>query len=436
MKRTVILIMAALLLLITAGCGQDRSNTEQLSGQSSPKDSYDDSADSRQGASEEESDSKALPRFSRTAEIVDKNGRHIGEIAENGMATMTDSGIFYSTANLEGTGTEPIGAGVPEGAKETYTYYLYDPRTNEHFCFGTVADQDYEAGYVRTELNGKLYTIITTGDALDNIADPLLLLEFDLQAHSVSQYKISDNGFPYTAMTQVGGKLLILNHDQTDKLHDKLYLFDPDSREIKQVLQFELSDNKGDTIRSVYSDQKHIYLLRLRFIGDNQVKPFLDTYDLSFAKQSEKDVSSMFDAGSDDFMALEDIVNEMKQAVSRFMVLNEGYVYYENFSTTRFLGRMEDGTVFDEPKGTGDLFAASSGSGKPFFCYIFRGGKNENAVFEWNNGSLSKTVFKADDDRYYITAASVSPNGKRLIQVEYANPNDRNDTLPKKLYCF
>ena len=62
--------------------------------------------------------------------------------------------------------------------------------------------------------------------------------------------------------------------------------------------------------------------------------------------------------------------------------------------------------------------------------------KGENAVFELKNGSLEKTVFSPDDERYYITSASVSPNGKRLIQTDYTSPDDRSDTLPAKLYYF
>ncbi|MBQ8943453.1 MAG: hypothetical protein IJ050_03025, partial [Clostridia bacterium] len=118
------------------------------------------------------------------------------------------------------------------------------------------------------------------------------------------------------------------------------------------------------------------------------------------------------------------------------MVLDGKYVYYENFSTTRFLGNIEDGKLFNETEGVGDMFLASSGSGKPFFYCIFGGEKNENSIFEWKNGTLEKTIFKADDDQYYITAASRSPDGKTLIEVAYTNPEDRNDSLPTKIYYY
>lgn len=120
--------------------------------------------------------------------------------------------------------------------------------------------------------------------------------------------------------------------------------------------------------------------------------------------------------------------------VSKFMVLDKRFVYYENFSISRFFGNLENGEILEEIKGVGDQFLAASGSGNPFFYYAFGGGKNENAVFELKNNSLSKSFFKADDTRYYITAASINQNGNRLIQVDYINPDDGNDTLPTKLY--
>ncbi len=435
MKRCIAVFLAALICAGLAGCGSKTDKEAPTSpAESSIPESSAEIQESSKTTSDEQSENKENDKFTSGIGIVDRDGKHIGNIQEHCGITLTDSGIFYITAQNDGA--DPDAVGMMEGEKTTYSYHLYDTQTNKNYPFGTVPEQDYEAGYVRTELNGKLYTIIITGDILDREPDSMMLLEFDLKKHTIDQYKISDNGFPYTAMTEADGKLLILNHDQTDVLHDRLYLFDPDSKESKEVLHFELSGNTGDTLRSVYSDDKNIYLLRLRFEGESNVKMFLDTYDLSFKKLSEKDITSVIKAAAGVDLAPDDTINEMKQMVGKFMVLDEKYVYYENFSATRFLCNPEDGKLFDETLGFGDLFIASTGSGKPFFCYIYGGSKNENAVFDWKNGSLEKTLFKADDDRYYITAASSSPNGKRLIQVSYTNPGNSSDTLPTKIYYF
>ena len=435
MRRYFSLLICALLCIGITGCSRESGDTEaQVSDKSSITESTDETSENSSNASDEQSDTKETVK--NMMEVVDKDGKHIGEIPFNSGMTLTNNGIFYTTSISGTTSPDTIAVGLNEGEKDVVVYHLYDTKTDKSCSFGSIPDQDYEAGYCRTELNGKLYTLITTGNAMDKEPDPLLIAEFDLTEHTINQYKISDNGFPYTAMAAVNGKLLILNHDQTDVLHDKLYLFDPKSKQTEQVMQYELNGNTGDTIRSMYSDGENIYILRLHFEGDNNVAMLLDTYDLDLKKLSEKDISAMLKESAGKNLVSEDLPNEMKQMVSRFMVLNEKYVYYENFSTTRFLGNVEDGKLFSETEGSGDMFIVSSGSGAPFFYCIFGGGMNENSIYEWKNGTLEKTVFKADDDRYYITAASRSPDGKTLIQVAYTNPEDRNDTLPTKIYYY
>ena len=435
MKRYMAILIAGLLCLSAAGCSKGASDTEtQSSEKSTLTESSEESSENSIISSVEESDTKETD--SNKTEIVDKDGKHIGEIPLNSGITLTDSGIFYSTAIMPDTAADSLSVGMNEGEKTIYEYYLYDPETNKSYSFGSIPDLDYEAGYCRTEINGKLYTLITDGNAMDALPDRLLLAEFDLKEHSFALYTVSENGFPYTAMTEVNGKLLILNHDQTDALNDKLYLFDPDSKRTEHVMQFELNGNKGDTIRAMNSDGKNIFVLRLHFEGENDVTMFVDTYDLEYNKLSEKDISSMLKTVAEAELGAGDVTNEMKQMVSRFLVLDEKYVYYENFSTTRFLGNIEDGKLFSETDGLGDMFLAASGSGKPFFYTIYGGGTNENSIYELKNGSLEKTIFKADDDRYYVTAASRSPDGKTLIQVAYTDPENANNTLPAKIYYF
>lgn len=435
MKRFFSLLLCASLCIGITGCSKESVHTDtQISDISSVTESTNETSENSKAESDEPSD-ETETRINMI-EIVDKDGNHIGHIPFNSGMTLTNNGIFYTTSIPGAASSDTIAVGLNEGEKDVVVYHLYDIKNNKSYNLGSITDQDYEAGYCRTELDGKLYSLVTTGNVMDKEPDPLLLAEFDLTEHTINQYRISDNGFPYTAMSEVNGKLLILNHDQTDVLNDKLYLFDPESKQTKQVLQFELNGNMGDTIRTMNSDGKNIYILRLHFEGDNNVAMFLDIYDPDFNKLSEKDISAMLRESAGKNLVPEDVTNEMKQMVSSFMVLDEKYVYYENFSTTRFLGNIEDGKLFSETEGAGDMFLASSGSGKPFFYCIFGGAKNENSIYEWRNGSIEKTIFKADDDRYYITAASRNPDGKTLILVAYTNPEDRNDTLPTKLYYY
>ena len=440
MKHYSALILSALLCLSVVGCSNQQNSPDKQSAQSSVSESVtetsdnskadaDESAESRQDESSKESKNMIFG-----IEIVDKDGNSIGEIHQNVGGTMTNHGIFYLVNENADNDQSLTAAAINEGEKSRISYHLYDPQSKEDYSFGIVPEQDYEAGYARIELNDKLYTIITTGNAMDQEPDKMLLLEFDLKEHTIAKYPISDNGFPYTAMTEMDGNLLILNHDQTDTLHDRLYLFDTDTKTTKEVLTFELANDQGDSIRSMYSDGQSLYLLRLHFDGADNVKMMLDTYDRNFQKLSEKDVSSLLAKAVSGSLTADDVVNETKQMVSSFQVLNEKYLYYENFSVTRFLADTESGALFEEISGK--TAAASTGSGKKCFCLIYSENKDENLIYEWNNDHLEKTVFNASDDRYYITLISRSPDGNTLIQVDYTDPNNRNNTLPTKLYLL
>lgn len=439
MKRTLCTLTLTLLLgLLSVGC-HDRNNTPTptVSGESHPSQTFSTTSEDTPSAvsdtADTVSDTDLLSDVPLT-EIVDTTGRSYGHIRSNGIVTLTDHGIFYtinrSDRSIEGTDTQNFEGNV---GKTVTNYYLYDPRTGENSAFGSIPDQDYEAGYVRMELDGTLYTLLTTGNAMDTIPDPLLLVAFDLTAHTIQTYPISDNGFPYTAMTAADGKLLILNHDQTDTLHDRLYQFDPTTKAVREVLQWELKNNIGDSLRQVYCDGQHLYLLRVHFQGQADATLWLDTYDLSFRKQSERDISDLLKQSISDSLTPEDADNEIRQMVSRLLLLDGNILYYENFSTTRFVAQLDTGTLLDIPSGLGDRWLASSGSGEPFF-YVAFDGAAENSVFDQHGDRLDKTLFHADDPHYYLTAASSSPDGHRLFQVDYTNPNDRNDSLPRKLY--
>lgn len=422
MKKTMSLSGLLLLGLLCSGCQAAAPPSSSVTEQAP-------SAPPAASAVEED----PLPEETGVA-VLDKNGKTIGHLPEGANTTLTDAGIFYSLTETSFGDSAIVAAGA--GETQTVSYHLYDPQTQKNYSYGSIPGQGYEAGYARTEYKGILYTLVTTGEALDKDPDPLLLAAFDLSEHTMECYTVSNNGFPYTAMAEAGGKLLILNHDQTDVLNDKVYVFDPDSRKIRQVLEFELKDDTGDSIRSLYSDGEKLYLLRLHF-EKGSVKMFLDAYDFSYQKLSEQDISALpEEADAISGLVADDVQNEMKQMVNRFFLPDSKTVYYENFSSTRFIGSLETGKLLSEDSAKGE-FTASTGSGTPFFFFLFGGADGKrNELLEWKNGSLASIDFAPDDSRYYVTSASASPGGKRLVRVEYQNPENKSDTLPAKYYLF
>ncbi|MGN0470412.1 MAG: hypothetical protein ACI4GV_05820 [Acutalibacteraceae bacterium] len=424
MKKLTVTIFAALFVIgVFSGCNQHKDNnfTPESSSisdddhKTSNNDKTQDSVSSNVQSENEDFD--VVEEFENfTAEIVDKTSKQLGKIHRNSVATITDYGIFYTA--------------YPENANDgkTIEYHIYDPKSNKDKLLGTLDNQSYEAAYARTELDNKIYTLVMTGELLDNEKDPLWLLEFDMSSCTMAKHKLTENGFPYTTMTVANGKLLIIDHDQQDIQYDRILEFDPITNSIKSVLSFDLSnDLRGDTLRQVYCDENNIYLLRLNFVSDSDIKMFLDTYDMQYNKQSEMDISSMLAETVSNNLAPEDFFNEMKQMANCFAILDGRYIYYENFSASRFLGDLKSGKLLIE---TDSLFTASSGSGKPLFFYQYGG----NEIFELKDGKFEKSVFNANDNRYYITFASSSSDGSRLIQTDYINPDDRNDTLPSLLY--
>ena len=196
MKRYFSLFLCALLCIGITGCKESGSTKVQTYEKSGVAESTIETPENSKNISDEFSDTKETDK--NMTDIVDRDGRHIGQIPFNTGITLTNSGIFYTTVISGAASPDTVTVGMNEGAKDKVIYHLYDTKTCESYTFGSITDQDYEAGYCRTELDGKLYTLITTGNALDKDPDPLLLVEFDLQAHTINQYTISENGFPYT----------------------------------------------------------------------------------------------------------------------------------------------------------------------------------------------------------------------------------------------
>ena len=334
------------------------------------------------------------PDYDTDTAVLDMNGERIGSLPENTSVTMTDSGIFYSL--------------VPDGGFGMVEYGLFDPATGEDGRLGSLEEQSYEATYCRTELGGRIYTLAMTGVLSDGEPDTLWLLQFD-PAGEMKKYEVEDNGFPYAYMAAVNGKLLIAEHDQQDKLYDRVFEFDPESGVLREVMCFELAAEAadGDTIRALCESDGKLYMLRVNH-SQAGVRLYLDTYSFAYEKESERDVTDLI-AGAVEYMTGEKDYGEIEQLVSGFFIDN-GIMYYENFSMTHCLIELESGRQLVEAS---DLFAASSGSGEHFFVKMYEEGA-EN-VFELEDGELAGRGFEGCKDGYFIISASASANGDRLI---------------------
>ncbi len=390
MKRSIALMLAAALLLCFAACAGKKEKPED------------------QTAPDQQNEENAEEALEEVA-VMDAEGNRIGSIRPNGAITLTDAGIFYSV--------------LSDSAKKA-EFRLFDPETGENASLGRIEDFAYEASYCRLELGGKIYTLVQTGNLFDSAPDPLTLLEFDPANGGMKEYCVEENGFAYSAMAAVNGKLLIIDHDQEDVLHDRLIEFDPASGEMSEKLSFEL-DESGDTLRGVCAHEGGFYLLRVQFDGGK--KMFLDKYDGSFRLIESEDISYLIKSAADS-MTPEEAEDEFNQWVSRFFVTEDGVLYYESFSVLRCLAVLDSG---EQLIIANDLFNASSGSGEPVFLWIYGGSDgNEKDVFELRDKKLavSEKGFELPNQRYFYTFASASESGNRLIFL------GSDETLPPLLY--
>lgn len=416
--RIIIMILAMILI---SGCAADDSSTEEsktdteshtpAAVDSAPADSQPDA----QSELEEE-------RKNETTEVVDKDGRHLGEIAHNGGFTVTDRGIVYSYY-------------ADNGEDKKQAYSLFDSKSGKSIRLGRIEGEVFENTFNRVEIGDHVYTLAVVGNVFDDQPDPAYLVDIDLNGMTSIQ-TVSDDAFPYMAMCRHGDKLLYMLHDQQDVLYDRVFEFDPKTGKKKEVITAELgNDEKGDTLRQLWSDGERVYVLRIKMNTRSDVKMFLDTYGKAYSKLSEQDISDLLKKASH-LAVNDDLNNEMIQMVSHFEVIDGRYIYYENFSTSRFFADLETGELLIDTNG---LFTAVNGSGKTFWYWLMGGSETGlepglNALFELKNGTVEKSLLNApEESKYQIYSASASPNGTSLFYLGYADPQT-GEKLPPKLF--
>lgn len=429
MRRTMVLLLALLL----AGCSSANSSSEpdNNSVESVPSETV------TEKIGEEIPEEIIADNVNETVAVFDRDGKKLGEISRYGLASMTDEGIFYRAFPKDQT----------ENSK-SYEFRLFDPKSGKDCLIGTVNDLDYEVGYDRTELNSCIYELLISGDLMNDEPEVQHLYKFDLKNGTAEDvHSVEGTVGPYTTMTEFGGKILIcesLKNRQDGSWTNDIIEYDPESGSSRKIMSFELLSNtgsdtglRGDTMRHIASDGEHLYILRVSFT-DSGARLMLDTYDRSYNRLSEQDVSGFIVQSCElNGMVQEDFDNELRQYVSNMEIVDGRYIYYENFSCIRFFGDLSTGKLISED--TNGNFSVSLGSGRPFWYLMGDGGvklgdEPRKSIFEFEDGSLTEQKFEdKSDGRYEIWLASVSPNGTRMLELSYKSPNDSSETLPVKM---
>ena len=352
----------------------------------------------------------AVSEPERFAEIFDREGTRLGQIDGRAVCTAVDAGIFYSVFEPEdGAYTGPA------------AYHYFNMDTKADVPLGTLKDQGYEAAYARTELDGIIYTLAVTGNVFGDAPTPLLLLAFDPAAGTMKQYTVSETGFPYAAMAAADGKLFIMNHEMTEPKSDTIYVFDPKTETISPLLSF---DAQKDSLRGVAALSDGFCLLRLVLQKDAEPRVFLDRYDEAGEKRAEAALTEPLVNAALSVHGVAgraDALNELSMNVSRFLIVDDRYLVYENFGLTRLvLDLLAEKTLFARE----DVYSVSSGSGRPILYRMdFDADRlEEPELLEPKNGELARYDFTPVGKSRLIQSVSRSPGGTFLVRTAVRFP--------------
>ena len=391
MKRMIMIIMAAVMLCCTACQGKPDPAAEQADAPSSMEQTKTDRAPAETLPAEPE----------MLMEILDREGGHLGRIASESACTAADAGVFYSV--FKPAENRPT-------AEAQYRFFR--AADQKDILLGTLEDQCYEATYARTELGGIVYALAVTGNPYDDEADTLWLLALDPVNETMTKYVVSENGFPYAAMSAANGKLLIMNHEIIGTKCDKVYEFDPAAGTVREVLTY--SEESG-SLRSVYADEKGLYLLRLRLESGAPAGLVLDRYDREYQKLGELPLDDVMIPAALSISGISDEAdarNEFGMMVSGFAVVDGRYLFYENFGMTRLLIDLEAKKAL---LAQSDLYSMIHGGAWGFHRVgLADEGAAEPEILILKNGKLEKTLFRMPDSRLMIWSVSRTPAGTWL----------------------
>lgn len=376
-----------------------------------------------------ESDNKMPSDFKQTIDrnatisnekisIYNINNTKIGEIERYGILVQTDDSIIYSK--------------IPTGSVNSINemdYYRYIFDTNENIKLGTIKNWSYEAKYDTSVIDNSLYMFITTGDTHVISNRTLELYKVDLSDNTMSVIFSEKGGFPYNTMTVTGNKLLMVRVITAGGCEVEEYDTISGSRKIIKKFDFNDKTSTGETIRQITSDESTISLLRLKMESENKINLYVDIYDHEMNFLHSVDVSTIPAKLTDSPK------NELQQGVSNFVVKNN-YIYYANFSITRFLGKIENKSLRSIMEINPEFEIAAESVKSKNTGLFFQSFNKDNDLYLLNyaDGTIKKSTFKADDERYYIIYVSRDTDDNLLLTMHYKNPDTGEELAPKLYY--
>lgn len=340
-----------------------------------------------------------------------ENNQLLDRIEHFGYIFQTEDGFVYSKWASSDSNRSSI---------MEYYHYYFD--TSENVKLGGIENWSFQT-HESALVNNHLYFYVITGDYTSEEDRVLLFVDVDLVHNCLVEINSEKGGFPYDTMKRKGDCVL-LNKVVTNG--SCLQEYNTVTGKIKQLKFFDFDDQNvvGEAVRhiSVNEDKKTISLLMLRNKTKEDASLNIDTYDYDMNLLNSVDISPIFTDS-----------NELIQGVTFFDYIND-YLYYENFSITRYLGVVNNKKI-DSPGFIDKSFEIAyetENNQEPKLFYQYGDENNYLYLFDAKEGKMLKATYKTNDDRYYIVGVSRN-NNNVLVTMGYKDPQTAK-TLETRLF--
>lgn len=351
-------------------------------------------------------------------DIYDGYKEKIGQIEMSGITIQLDDKIVYTGYSNK-----------PDQNPDQFCFYCFDLSTHEIECLGSIKKVYGLRSYENVFYNDHVYILISLGNPNKSSVDEVAVVDVDLINKNAKKIYSNKNGCVYDTLELSNDKLLI-SHLGSDNI-SSIVEYDIETKEQKTVIKEDIS--KGNVIRSMSFDNDALYVLRVLYNEDHSKKQlFLDTYDLDYNRLSSTDLKDIFDS------EWQSIFDETDQIVAEFRVSN-GYMYYQNKSLTRFLGRINKDNSIEkiviDSKGELNI-AAKSNKNDTSFLFLKKendSSPNKLFLFDSTNGSAKECILGEDEEGYHISGATKNINDHITLNLS-VNNDPELEGLPGKIY--
>ncbi|MDE5946156.1 MAG: hypothetical protein K2G63_02440 [Oscillospiraceae bacterium] len=297
----------------------------------------------------------------------------------------------------------------------------------------------YDESHEDIVVGNHMYTSISTGSYVERKDRKQTIYDVNLEEYTMTPLLEIEGGIPYHSFTVAGDKLIVaelLETGQTDLVE---YDLSAEYENIPLVHNYDEQDIFTDnSIRHITADDDAIYMVRLSFDrekDDNYVL-YMDTYDYDLNLLHTVDIS---DICNSDNRSEDNSENERKQWVANFSV-NDKYILYQNFSSTIFIGSVENQKIKRLMNIDNSFGIVSEKTSCPEKDLLFKrygnekSGRNTFYLVNSKTGEISKSDFYADDKRYTFGSASINSDNMILLTMSYVRIKSDDEQLSDCLY--